>query len=296
MPTVLIVDDVLADRMLAEGLLKKQLNVDVAQANDGESALAYMAENSVDVVVTDLQMPGMNGLELVEESRKRFPKIPIIVITGEGSEEIATQALARGAASYVAKKHMSTDLQGTVQRLIDAVSQQRNQSRLIACLRSMQFVLENDLELITSQVRYLRETVEALNIFDETDCMRIGTALDEAILNAYYHGNLEVSSELREKDHNEFHDLARQRSVVEPYSARRIHIEAEFSEEEVSFTIRDDGPGFDPSQLPDPTSPEFLERPSGRGLLLMRAFMDDVEYNEAGNQVTLRKRPSTDKN
>ena len=59
----------------------------------------------------------------------------------------------------------------------------------------------------------------------------------------------------------------------------------------MEVSIRDEGDGFDPSKLPDPTDPENLDRPCGRGVMLMRAFMDDVRYNATGNEVTLvRKR------
>ena len=58
------------------------------------------------------------------------------------------------------------------------------------------------------------------------------------------------------------------------------------------FVIRDDGQGFDPARLPDPTDPELLERTSGRGVFLMRAFMDEVSFNETGNEATLTKRRS----
>jgi anti-sigma regulatory factor (Ser/Thr protein kinase) len=56
-----------------------------------------------------------------------------------------------------------------------------------------------------------------------------------------------------------------------------------------TFVILDEGSGFDVSKVPDPTDPLFLERPSGRGVLLMRTFMDDVRYNSTGNRVTLVK-------
>jgi len=58
----------------------------------------------------------------------------------------------------------------------------------------------------------------------------------------------------------------------------------------VTIVVRDDGPGFDPAEVPDPTVPEMLERASGRGMLLMRTFMDEVRYNKAGNEVTMIKR------
>jgi anti-sigma regulatory factor (Ser/Thr protein kinase) len=56
-----------------------------------------------------------------------------------------------------------------------------------------------------------------------------------------------------------------------------------------AFVVHDQGPGFDVARLPDPTDPMFLERPSGRGVLLMRTFMDEVRYNATGNRVTLVK-------
>ena len=54
-----------------------------------------------------------------------------------------------------------------------------------------------------------------------------------------------------------------------------------------TFFVRDEGPGFDPNKLPDPTDPANLEKVSGRGLLLMKTFMDEVTFNATGNQVTM---------
>ena len=63
------------------------------------------------------------------------------------------------------------------------------------------------------------------------------------------------------------------------------------SPKEAVYVIRDEGKGFDTSNMPDPTDPANLERMSGRGLLLMRAFMTEVHHNDRGNQVTLIRRP-----
>jgi len=57
--------------------------------------------------------------------------------------------------------------------------------------------------------------------------------------------------------------------------------------------VEDEGPGFDPATVPDPTDPGNLERIGGRGLMLIRTFMDDVEHNEKGNRITLRKKYPT---
>ena len=62
------------------------------------------------------------------------------------------------------------------------------------------------------------------------------------------------------------------------------------SHSEATYIVRDEGPGFDPSILPDPTDPENLGKVSGRGLLLIRTFMDEVYHNERGNEIAMIKR------
>ncbi len=69
-----------------------------------------------------------------------------------------------------------------------------------------------------------------------------------------------------------------------------MFVAAEESRTGVTYAIRDEGPGFDPSTLPDPTDPANLERVSGRGLLLIHAFMDEVRHNPTGNEITMVKR------
>ena len=289
MTAILVVDDLLADRRIAGGLLEKSGEFEAVYAENGVAALEQIEVHIPDLVVTDLQMPEMDGLELVKAVREKYPMIPTILMTAAGSEQIAVQALEHGAASYVPKKHLSKELFDTCSRVLSASSSQRSIKRLFNRITEMTFSLENDLGLISSLVAHLREMTQERRVFEETDCLRIGTALDEALLNAYYHGNLEVESELKESDHNEFHNLANERLNQEPYKGRKIHVTVRIFDEFAEFIITDDGPGFDPTSLPDPTDLEYLERPSGRGLLLMRAFMDSVEYNETGNTVTMVK-------
>ena len=75
-----------------------------------------------------------------------------------------------------------------------------------------------------------------------------------------------------------------------------MRVVSQIDENEASFTITDEGPGFHLSEVPDPTADENLERPCGRGLMLIRAFMDEVSYNESGNQVRLVKRRTRQEN
>ena len=153
-------------------------------------------------------------------------------------------------------------------------------------------MLENDFDLIASLVRYLTQVLRDSEMFNEADCHRIATALDEALSNACCHGNLELQSDVREHDARAYRALANQRCNVAPYRDRRIQVSTNLTLGEARFVIKNDGRGFNPGAIPDPTRPENLERATGRGVLLMTAFMDDVRYNEAGNEVTLLKRRS----
>jgi anti-sigma regulatory factor (Ser/Thr protein kinase) len=128
-----------------------------------------------------------------------------------------------------------------------------------------------------------------MGLLGEGERLRVGVALEEALLNAAYHGNLEVKSELREQDCTLYYDLARERTRMRPYCERSIYVDVDLTEDRVRYVVRDEGPGFDPRTLPDPTDPANIDRPCGRGLLLMRTFMDDVEYNGTGNEVTMTK-------
>lgn len=291
MATVLVVDDSPIDRQLVGGLLHQDTDWTIEYADDGAHALEQIRNMPPDLVVTDMQMPGVNGLELVAAIRKGFSQIPVILMTGKGSEEIAVEALHAGAASYVPKRSLSIMLVETARRVLAAFQDDRYRVELLKRVqaRSEEFQVENDVNLLLSLSRHLQQMLgDAWNI-DRTDRLRCGTAFEEALLNALYHGNLEVSSDLKEVDHTAFYKLVEERRASSPWRDRRIHVSLRLTPEDIAVIIRDEGPGFDPTKLPDPTDPENLDRPCGRGVMLMRAFMDDVSYNDRGNQVTLRR-------
>jgi serine/threonine-protein kinase RsbW len=100
--------------------------------------------------------------------------------------------------------------------------------------------------------------------WSEDELFAVHLAVEEALMNALKHGNCLDAS-------------------------KYVHMVTELSERQVRIQITDEGSGFDPEDVPDPTLDENLEVPSGRGLMLMRAFMTRVEFNERGNQVTMEK-------
>lgn len=291
-PTILVVDDSAVCRLIARRLLEAHGGWRVAQAADGAEALDAIARCAPALVLTDLQMPHVDGLALVEQVRERFPRVPVVLMTGQGSEDIAIAALRAGAASYVPKRNLATDLIPAVEQVLAASQSDDRRTRVLGALseRVSRYVLENDPALVSPLVQVLREELAAFGLCDATGATRAGIALEEALLNAVYHGNLGVSSALKLSGDGAFERAAAARRLEAPYRDRRVSVTAELTPTGATFVVADEGPGFDVSALPDPTDPANLELPSGRGVLFMRTFMDDVRYNPTGNRVTLVKK------
>ena len=217
----------------------------------------------------------------------------VVILTSQRNEHLAVQALCRGAMSYVPIRLMEVELLKTLDSVFSVLHDRDNRMRILDCMTNWrnEFVIENDSSLIAPLVRYFQESTERLGLLcHASEQTRMGIALEEALLNSMYHGNLEVPSALREEDDSKFYEVIECRRKQSPYQERRLVVNSSLSRDQAIFTIRDEGPGFDMSSIPDPTDPNYIERVSGRGMLLMRTFMDSVEYNEAGNVVTLSKR------
>ena len=272
MPTVLVVDDSAMDRNLAGGLLRKVPGLHVKFAVDGQDAWSKIKKQPPDLVLTDLVMPEMDGLELVAKMVSERPHVPIILMTGRGSEETAVRALKTGAASYVPKSILAVLLVETVEHVLEASREELCEARLMGCLTCSDFVfkLDNDTDMIGPLVNYLHRAIHSIGLCDNASGIRVCVALEEAINNALFHGNLEISSILRTSDGEAYRELIRQRLQTTPFSERAVYVRARFTKDDGTFIVRNEGPGFDPKSLPNPTDPENLEKASGRGLLLMR--------------------------
>ena len=127
----------------------------------------------------------------------------------------------------------------------------------------LQMVIASDL----AEVIHVQEKI-ALQLksiqFDDREIFGIRLALEEALVNAIKHGN---RLDCRKK----------------------VHVELHVHHDRIVIGIADEGPGFNPDQVADPLAAENLERPSGRGLLLMRHYMTEVNYHPPGNRVTMSK-------
>ena len=248
MSTILVVDDSEVDRRLVAGMLAQEESYTIQLAHNGNEAVSFLQQSSPDLVLADLFMPGIDGMELLQVIRREFPLIPVVLMTSRGSEEIAVQALQNGAASYVPKHLLRRYLLTTVRNLLAQARERRSRARLLGSMRASNFAfsMENDAALIPIVVGFLQESMSHMGMGDGTGRLRISVALEEAITNAVNHGNLEVPSELRQDDDSRYYELIRQRSKEEPYRGRRVHIKNAHERSRCRIcVIRDEGPGFD---------------------------------------------------
>ncbi len=126
---------------------------------------------------------------------------------------------------------------------------------------SASFSLSDDHTRIHAASNDLLKAVADLG-YNTASQFAIRLAFEEAILNGLRHGHKALTS-------------------------TPVQIEWQADQNTITMNITDQGPGFDPKGVPDPTDPDRIELPSGRGLLLMRAYMSTVEYNDKGNSVRL---------
>ncbi|MCC7339157.1 MAG: response regulator [Pirellulaceae bacterium] len=290
MPMLLVADDSELDRMVIVELLKKEpIDWLVEQVASAEEAVKLMKEIAFDVVITDVLMEGMSGLELLNHVHKQPRKVPVIVVSGQDTRDAAIAALQSGAANYIPKSGLPALLGETVRQVLDAASAEKNYQRLIATADDMRFhfKLNNDLGLIRPLFGLIQEMAIGMGVLTLEDCTRLGIAIDEAIVNAICHGNLELSQDDMSNVRRHLHakcpiEIVEQRRKQAPYNSRFVYVACLITHEGVKVSVRDDGSGFALSSVDQ-------ER-QGRGVTLIQNLVDKATFNEMGNEITLLKR------
>lgn len=227
--------------------------------------------------------------------KERHQATPMIVLTGDsGSDDLsqvsARQALQLGVAGCLPRRMVRSDLRRTLHAIRANGNSVPDSDGF-----GISYTIENSPELLPMIVSQVRQRIENWPFADPIETVRVTVALSEALDNALYHGNLELDSNLRQGDGQAWRDESLRRRGLAPFRDRRIRFDGWFGSDGARFTVRDEGTGFNPLAQLDCTETQNLERCSGRGLLLMQMYMDGVDFNETGNEVTLvKRRPSSE--
>jgi serine/threonine-protein kinase RsbW len=246
----------------------RELGHQVVTAADRAEAVARDDLEEFDLIISDLAEYADSGTQIVSELKRQRLFVPIVVSSEEAQHAGIIKAFKLGAANFLRKPYQKEELRSIVEKTLGYKLRFVEDLKVLPYVREhIEFELPSDISLMNGVLHYLIERVAALGVI-KPDTSNLFIALDEAFVNAVKHGN--------KHDHTKL-----------------VRIAADLSAKEARFTIEDEGEGFHVADIPDPRDPANLFKTSGRGVLLIYNIMDEVEYNERGNRLTMVKRPES---
>ncbi|QDT01677.1 Luminescence regulatory protein LuxO [Rubripirellula lacrimiformis] len=305
MSKILLVEDSSTHAALMKSILQTDGHT-VEYAENGLLAFQTLGLRMPDLVVTDLRMPEMNGLELVKAITSDYPQLPSVVVTARGSESLAVDALALGATDFVPKNSLSKLLGRVVRQTIQMAAMDRlfdqgpntqssgTQSSGTQGLHEYSVTFASDITSIESAALFLVQSLAASGCMNTNRRIRLGTAVRSALLNAICFGNLEIRddedllSRYLGGDESALDDLAT-RAASEPYAGRKVELRFSIGKDDTRILVRHNGRGRVTRMSPAPGTPESFELEQCRGLMLMTSFMDDVIFRSGNTEVIMVK-------
>lgn len=241
-------------------------SVEVVTSRDG--ALEVPDLDSYDLVITDLDdhsgcVTGKattgRGVRFNGANAMCVPELP----RASAGEHV--KAFKFCASNFRRDDFDETELTAFIDTVLNYKSKFVDKAELVRKLHEkIEFELPSAISPMHSILDYLLKRVEKLGVVNPEQS-NLFVALDEAFVNAVKHGNKFNSQKL-------------------------VRITAELSDKEASFTVEDEGEGFDVNSIPDPLDPDNLFKTSGRGVLFIYNIMDEVKYNDRGNRLTMVKK------
>jgi DNA-binding response OmpR family regulator len=245
----------------------------VDSVGNGAAAIERVKADRPDVVLLDVMLPGMSGFEVCQELKfhRDTNLVPILMMTAMADGESRRKGLWVGANAYLTKPFEATEMLRALRRVLDhrrELIEHQVHTRVELCMESDSRLRE--------QLNDLLSELFLFTPLSEQDVHRIRYAVMEMTENAIEWGN------------------RRRRELT-------VRLAYEVTDRFVKFVITDEGAGFNPARLPhaatddDPVAHLTIReqlglRDGGFGIMISRGMVDEVEYNQTGNQVTLVKR------
>lgn len=276
-PRILVAEDDSRIRTILERFLGAA-GYQVTSCENGREALAaFEQQGPFDLVLTDVNMPELGGDELLRRIKAQAPRMPVIVLTARNDPALITDLFKNDAYRYLSKPFTREDLQAVVQAALAEVDEAPPGDDRRPVVRDdddgwVELTAPNRQEYLDRFQAFCEALIASR--LDDRAKSELKIAVQEMGQNAIEWGN-----RMDEK--------------------RAIRLSYKLLDDRILIRIADEGPGFDPSSVPDPTvDPIKLieareadgKRPGGFGIHLARRVMDTFSYNETGNVVTMEKR------
>ncbi len=297
---ILVVDDEEIIRDVIASKIQKSLGYEVLQAGNGVEALKVIENMMPDLIITDIKMPEMSGIELLGEIRRRRINVPVIILTGYGTMEDAISAIRLGANSFIKKPFDINQVVTLIENIFAVHRETADVREIVPFIRSQSFTIRipNNYIYLSKIINYIFANVRDCWQMEGAQLNDVKVALYEVLLNAFEHGNLQVDKECKERclvlGHSVYRKYLLEQMEDVANRGKSITIFASIDAIRLEVSVLDEGPGFDYSSVNEDLDPESFMRMYGRGLFLVKNLMDEVSFNERGNLLRfLKYRPRT---
>jgi len=292
---ILVVDD---EELIREVIAKKvetSLGYEAIEASNGKEALARIEDSPPDLIITDLRMPEMDGLQLLSEIRAQHRTTPVIILTGYGSMEDAMAAIRLGASSFLRKPFDINEVIALVENIFTVQQEQVDIKDMTPFIRNQSFTMKipNSYLYLSKAISYVFATIRNNWEIQPADLNDLKVALYEALLNAFEHGNLRVNKATKERcllaGHHVYRKYLLEQMNLEENRRKSITVFVSVDPIRAEIKVLDEGAGFDYSQVYESLDTETFLRTYGRGLFLIKTLMDEVSFSGRGSMIRILK-------
>ncbi|MCW7496545.1 response regulator [Leptospira levettii] len=287
---ILFVDDEETIRELFWEYFKDEFNVTLA--SDGMEALAIANQNTFDLIISDISLPKLNGIQFIQKLRADGNQTPFLVITGDSDIQIAIDVFRMGAVDFFLKPFRMEALRSRIKKFENAdidLTLLYNSGEITQFSGDCKIKLKPQIKKLTSYIAFLtKQILNSPHALPE-DLISIKIVLYELLANAIEHGVAGVTyAEKQEclESNQDYFKYVDERCAGNNSS---VFVELLMDDVGVTIVIRDEGNGFAVSQIPNPIENPSANLVSGRGIFLAKMNIDSIVYNEKGNEVRFFK-------
>lgn len=293
--SILLVDD--EEQILVN--LKRLLEISgykVDIAYNGNEALEKINSNAFNVVISDIEMPLMDGLELLTRIRKNPDQnLPVVLMTGFLNTEYAIEAIRRGASDFIRKPI-------DIKQLIKSVNNLVSPSNISQQIHTMAHQLSSvDLEFhflpkhflgtdIINTITVMFQQFMDLNTYFVNEAI---LCLEEMLNNAFIHGTLNLEETTRQLDHLNYKEYVTKAAGNDNISRKVITLQIKLDRKQryLQLAVTDEGKGFDYRPWLESSKEELLGNLTyhGRGIGLIKLLVDEIQFLNEGRTIVVRK-------
>jgi len=262
MSRILVIDDEIEICELLQVALEMSGHK-VAVSQSAKDAMRHLEKQEFDFVIIDMIMPEISGLEMIRIINDRYPRTLTILTTGLQTQDVIIEALRQGAYNFVNKPFSLEEISNII-NIGNRARSCRTPAKAIQpyLTQQLHFVLPSRKNLMEEVAGTIAGLANLLGFPEKLVAMNIPLTVDELFLNAIIHGNKEDAN-------------------------KTVSIKVDLDDEKIIITIADQGDGFHWERVLDRSTPADLENEGGRGIFLVKHYVDDIRYNKAGNEVSV---------